>query len=245
MNHYAQARDTARGVSLGQKRLRSSQTTSEKLAAELSLAKVRWSSGKPREERQALTDLASFVKKLDHESDRLSKKDYAALSGEAWLILGDEAHRDFESDRIASGKNMARTVNEKARGFEKLAARLERSAKSGVPAITTEARYKLARAAESFADELSAIPSHEGFSTDSQARRKIEGNVERLRALAVQYHSQNVMDARRGDKNLAANEWVRRSAQRMSGTVTGTTPLKSQEALPDAVGYEMPYQWSH
>jgi hypothetical protein len=62
--------------------------------------------------------------------------------------------------------------------------------------------------------------------------------------MAQKYHGANVLAARKNPSLYKGNEWVSKSAMRLSGVVASDQMTRHKEALPTAVQSNIPSDWS-
>lgn len=234
--------DIKGALSVAQKRLQAAKRTSDRFKAEVMMTRLLFASGR---EQEAVDEMTILARRVGREKPRLNAEDYAEISSEINYLLGEEARRRFDdfrlSDRTASLND---NVQKKSRYFEDLVAAYDKAAASGHPRWSTEARYKLAVAAESFAEEIAAVPvrNDEPLTVKSQTRYK--ATVDRLKGLAKRYYSSNALAARKDSARYKDNEWVKKSMMRLTGENSELPETKHQEQIPTALPDIMPSQWS-
>jgi uncharacterized protein Veg len=196
-------------------------------------------------EQEGLDDLQILAKRLEKERSKLTATDYAALAGEAHVLLGDEARRRFDDFRLAErGGTMAANVAQKSRYFEELSSQYDRAAAAGDPQWASEARYQLATSAEAFADEIAAIPARTGEAVTLKSQNRYNTTIERLQTLARKYHSTNVLVARRDPARFQDNDWVKKSSLRLTGDVSINPDARHKELMPASYTPTLPSDWS-
>ena len=243
---YLQAGTPKRALAIAERRKNESKTLTEKLEAELSLAKIRYQSG---EKQIALDDLDTLAKQIDRAKFDLGDS-YRRLAAETNMLLGESALRAFQELRIdSSTTNPGAKVEKKSHLFTEIAARFDKVASLDRPDLSPKARFLAAQAAAEFADQISGIPYRNGEPTTLRSQTRFNQNINRLREMAQKYHGNNILAKQRSPQAYARNEWISRSAIALSGgnaTGFGQNDLSSKtDQLSTATSSDMPQQWSH
>jgi len=231
-----------RALALARRRQRSSRTPAERLRSELLVERMTYKTGA---EQEALDDLAITAKKITRARGRLARKDYSALASEAHFLLGEEAKRKFDDFRLSErGGSMARRISQKSTYFAGLVQEYDRAAAAGDPHWAAQARFQLASSAEAFADEIAGIPARTGQEQSYSSAKSYGATIDRLRKLARKYYSTNVMTANRDPARYRDNEWIKKSALRLTGQAAATAETSHRAVMPASVQDNLPLQWS-
>lgn len=238
--------NAAKALNLARKRLRSSTTITEKLKSQLLVARMNYKAGG---EQEALDDLAILAKTVERQRQVLKLEDYQALTGEIQLLLGDEAKRRFDDFNLIERQgDLSGKVAQKSRYFEDLVQAYDRAAASGHPRWSAQARFELATAAESFADEIASVPTKIGEKSGEgitlKSRNRFNATIERLGALAKKYHSSNVLAARKDPARFKDNEWIKKSTLRLTGDISDKPETRHKQVLPTSLQDNLPSEWS-
>src|SRR5690606_27525497 len=113
----------------------------------------------------------------------------------------------------------------KMRYFEEMTAAYDRSAAAGSAAWSPRSRYMLARAAEQFADEVTALDARR------EGSALYRTTAERLRSLSKKYYSTNVLVGKREPHKFKDNEWVQKAAARLAAFDKSDVPLSYSEII--------------
>jgi len=241
VEHLDKTGDAERSVQVAGRRLSASNSLASRYESQLLLAKSNFSAGR---EQQAIDDLEILAKRLEQQRGELGNAARPLLA-EVNFLLGEEARRKFEDFGIfeRSG-SVNEKVAEKMKLFEELVTRYDKSANAGVPSISPRARYQLGEAAELLADEVASIPTRSGQGVTLKAQSRYNDTIQRLREMARRYFSANLLAQRRDPSAYRGNEWVKRSAIKLSarGEKNDATDLTDQ--LPAAVNAALPQKWS-
>ena len=241
VDYSNRAEDPRKAMTFSQRRLSASKSDEERFRSQLLLAKSQYAGGL---EQQAIDDLEILAKRLDQQRTALGSA-FSPLAGETNLILGDEARRKFDDFRIFErGGSTSDKVVEKSRFFETLASRYNKAAAAGDPAFTAQARHRLAEAAEVFADEIAAIPVKSEANVTLKSQSRYNETVKRLRDLAKKSLTENVMAQRRDPSGYKNNEWVRRSAIKLSAFGDRSFEAKPQDMTPVSARMELPQTYN-
>ena len=236
------AGDPNGALALARRRQRISRTPAERLRSELLVQRATAATGAAEEAADSLQILA---KEIERSRGKLAAEDYAALVGEVHLGLGDEARQKFEDFRIAERSgNATDNITAKTNMFDELATHYDRVAATAPPRFATEARFRLAAAAEALADEIAAIPSRTDETLTARAQSRYQATIERLKTLARKYYSSNVLAARRDPARYRGNDWVKKSALRLTDERSADPDQRHREALPIAMPTQLPSSWS-
>jgi hypothetical protein len=196
-------------------------------------------------EQEALDDMQVVARQIERSRSRLNAQEYAELSGEVNFLLGEEARRKFDDFRIAERDGtVASNVALKSRYFEDLVQAYDKAAASGDPRWSSEARYRLATAAEAFADEIASIPARGNEMVTTKAQSRYQATIDRLQGLARKYHSTNVLVARKDPARYKDNEFVKKSSLRINGELSENPDARHKEIMPASVQENMPLNWS-
>ena len=242
VEYLAKTNDHAKALNLAIKRLRSSKTLPEKLRAQLLVSRMRYLAGG---EQEALDELAVLSKQIDRQRPTLKAETYATLAGETHFLLGEEARRKFDDFNLAERSgNIVANVGEKGKYFEDLVAEYDRSAAAGDPKWATQSRFQLASSAESFADEIAAIPTKAEAGVNLRSQNRFNATIERLASLAKKYYGTNVLAARKDPARYRDDEWVKKSMMRLSGDNSVKPEARHKDVLPASLQDNLPSEWS-
>ncbi len=242
VDYLAKAENPDKALELSRKRLRASSSTTEKLKAQLLVAKSTFKVGA---EQDSLDQLAILAKTLERQRQTMRSEDYAAVAGETHYLLGEEARRRFDDfNVIERAGNVADNIAVKSRYFEELVSNFDRAAAAGNPAWATRARYELGTAAEAFADEVASIPVKTTEGVNLRTQNRFKATIERLSALARKYHGTNAVVARKDPARYRDNEWVKKSMLRLSGDVSKKPETRHREVMPASLQDNLPSEWS-
>jgi hypothetical protein len=240
--HLEEAEDPKGALAIAQKRLRAAKSPTDRFKAEVMLTRLTYAAGR---EQEALDNMTILARRVERDKTRLNAEDYAQVAGEIHYLLGEEARRRFEDFRLVERSgSLNDNVRQKSRYFEDLVASYDKAAASGHPRWSTEARYRLAVAAESFAEEIAGVPTREGETLTFKTQSRYKATVDRLKGLAKRYYSSNALAARKDVARYKDNEWVKKSMMRLTGEKSELPETKHQEQMPTALPDTMPSQWS-
>ncbi|MBM4250516.1 MAG: hypothetical protein FJ146_00920 [Deltaproteobacteria bacterium] len=234
--------DPNRALLIARKGQRASRTAAERYRAELQIARLSFKTGS---EQEALDDLAILAKQIDKSSGKMPSQDFAAISGEVHVMLGDEAKRQFDDfNMIERGGDLNANVEKKTEYFAAMTSEYDRAANASDPKWSSEARFQIGAAAEALADEIASLPARSGEVVTLKSQSRYNATVQRLKSMAQKYHGANVLAARKNPSLYRDNEWVSKSAMRLSGVVASDQMTRHKEALPTAVQSNIPSDWS-
>ena len=238
VDHMSRSGNVERSSQVAAQRLAASNSTLTKYESQLLLAKANFDAGR---EQQAVDDLEILAKRLDEERTQASRP----VAAEVNFLLGEEARRKFDDFNIFERSGtLADKVATKMQLFEELVLRYDKSASTGFAAFAARARYRLAEAAELLADEIASIQSRSDVSVTLKSQTRYNDSIAKLKELAKKYHSNNLIAQRKDPAAYKDNEWVKRSAIKMSAFGDKSAPSSLTEQLPAAVGADLPQQWS-
>jgi hypothetical protein len=240
--HLEEAGDPKGALAIAQKRLRAAKSPTDRFKAEVMLTRLTYAAGR---EQEALDNMTILARRVERDKTRLNAEDYAQVAGEIHYLLGEEARRRFEDFRLVERSgSLNDNVRQKSRYFEDLVASYDKAAASGHPRWSSEARYRLAVAAESFAEEIAGVPARAGETLTFKTQSRYKATVDRLKGLAKRYYSSNALAARKDVARFKDNEWVKKSLMRLTGEKSDLPETKHQEQMPTALPDTMPSQWS-
>ena len=241
VDYSNRAEDPRKAVNMAQRRLEVSKSDEERFRSQLLLAKSEFVMGR---EQQSVDDLEILSKRLDQQRTALGSS-FAGLSGETNYLLGEEARKKFDDFKLfeRSGSSSSK-VAEKTRLFEELVSRYNKSAVAGEPSFAAQSRHRLAEAAESFADEIAAIPVKSDTNVTLKSQTRYNETVKRLRDLARKYFTDNVLSQRRNPSAYRNNEWVKRSAIKLSAYGDNSWEAKAQDVTPASARMELPQTYN-
>jgi hypothetical protein len=238
VDYMEKSGNAERSAQIATKRLSASNSTLAKYESQLLLAKANFDAGR---EQQAIDDLEILAKRLDEERGQASRP----VAAETNFLLGEEARRKFDDFGIFDRDGtLAEKVATKMQLFEELVVRYDKAASTGVPAFAPRARYRLAESAEVLADEIAGIQSRSDVSVTLKSQTRYNDSIARLREIAKKYHSNNLLAQRKDPAAYKDNEWIKRSAIKMSAFGDKSAAPALTEQMPAAVGADLPQQWS-
>ena len=220
---------------LAASRLKISRDLHERYESQLDLGRIDLERG---DEQQGIDNLEILAKRIEQDKDQLGDS-FATLAGTTNLYLAQHFQRKLEGIRIdASDSSAGTVVARKLKLFDEVLMRFDRAAASGDRQSAPMARYMAGLVAEGMADDLEKVAK--SSSTDAQ---KFRESSARLKTLARNYFSANLVAQRKNPAIFKGNEWMARAALRLdphdksavSGTISDQVPLST---LPD-----MPAQW--
>ncbi len=231
-----------RALNLARKRLRSSKGVAERFRSQLLVARMTFNTGA---EQEAMDDMQILAKQIEKSRSKLNPEEFSEISGEVNFLLGEEARRKFADFRIKERNGtVAGNVAQKSKYFEDLVQAYDKAAASGDPRWSSESRYRLATAAETFADEIASVPNRGNEAVTTKAQNRYQATIERLQALAKKYHSTNVLSARKDPARYKDNEFVKKSSLRINGEMSENPEARHKEIMPASVQENMPLNWS-
>lgn len=240
VEHLEKADDPNRALGIARRRLRASRTTAERLSSRILMARLTYQTGS---EQEALDELEILAKQVDKSRSQVSSDDFANLSGEVYVLLGNEQKRKFEDFSISGrGGDLDANVALKSKYFEELVTYYDLAAAKGSTKWAAEARYKIASSADSLATEISSLAAKNNITFKTKSRYQI--TIERLQGLSRRYLSANVLAAKKNPATLKDSEWVRKSAGRLSSDLSDTPEKRYQEQLPTALFTHQTTEWS-
>jgi hypothetical protein len=139
---------------------------------------------------------------------------------------------------------MSAKIAQKSRFFEDLVSAYDKAAAAGNPRWSAQARFELASAAETFADEIASIPSKSEKGVTLKSQNRFNATIERLSALAKKYHGSNVLAARKDPARYRDNEWIKKSTLRLSGDNSDKPETRHKDVLPASYQDNLPSEWS-
>jgi hypothetical protein len=234
--------EPSRALQTARKGQRASKTVAERMRAQILVARLNYKSGS---EQEALDDLVVLGKQLEKSRGKMSAQEYGSLVGEVYVMLGDEARRQFNDFRIAErGDDVQKNVTQKTEYFANLVADYDRAAAGGDPRWSSEARFRIGEAAEALADEIAAVPARRGEQVTLKAQSRNNATIQRLQALSRKYHSSNVLTARQNPSLYQDNDWVKKSSLRINGETSASPKARHKDIMPTAVQNNLPSEWS-
>jgi hypothetical protein len=240
IEYLEKAEDPNRALSIARRRLRASRTTAERLSSRILMARLTYQTGS---EQEALDELEILSKQIEKARSQISTDDYANLTGEVNVLLGNEQKRKFDDFSILDrGGDLDANVAVKSKYFEELVTYYDLAAAKGSPAWAAEARYKIASSADALATEISSIAAKNNVTFKTQSRYQI--TIERLQGLSRRYLSANVLAVRKHPTALKDSEWIRKSSGRLSSDLSETKEKRYQEQLPTALFTHQTNEWS-
>jgi hypothetical protein len=242
VEHLGKAKNPGAALNVARRRWRNSKGEGEKLKSQLLVARTTYEAGS---EQEALDEITIVAKQADRSRGQLSAEEYAAISSEANFLLGEESRRRFEDFRILERSGaVSANIAQKSRYFEDLVSAYDKAAAAGDPGYSPQARYRLAEAAETFADEIAAVPNQAENGLTVKAQSRYQATIQRLQELAKRYHGANVLAARKAPRVYRDNEWIKRSTLRLSGDTAVRDTIRRRDEAPMAIDAALPSEWS-
>ncbi len=234
--NYNQAEKIARS------RLRSSDSLAEKLTSRLMLAEISYLAGTRQE---ALDELKILDQQVRTNRNRLPRTDFSVLIGKINLLRGRDVQSKFNDYRIdANPDQLAARINTKSQLFAALARNFDTVIAMGTIAQASEARFYVANAAESLANEISGVPIKSQLPVTLKTANRNRSTIERLQNLAQQYYSQNILLSRQNPPLYAGNEWIKKSAGRLNHEKSTSGEQKFLDMTPIASQGGQISQWN-
>ena len=241
-DHLDKDGNPTRALQIALKGQRASRTPAERFLAELQVARLTFKSGS---EQEALDNVTVLAKKIDQNAGKMSVHEFAALSGEAHVMLGDEARRQFDDFHIIErGGDISANVDKKSEYLANLVAEYDLAAAAGDPRWSSEARFHIGAAAEALSNEIAAIPNRSGELVTLKSQSRYNATIQRLQNLSRKYLSANVLAARKNPSQYRDNEWTNKSTMRLSGAVATDEIIRHKDIMPTATQNNIPSDWS-
>jgi tetratricopeptide (TPR) repeat protein len=242
VDYLEKAKSPDKALTIAQKRLKSSSSLAEQYRSQLLVAQMTYKKG---QEQEALDQMVILSKRLEKTRDRLSEEEYAQIGGEVYVLLGEEARKQFEDFQLSErGGSLNANITQKSKYFDALVSSYEKAIKAGYPLWAAEGRYQIGLSAERLADEIATSTAKANQSLSLTASNRMATRIERLQTIAKKYHGSNILAARKNPSGYKDNEWVKKSAMRLGGEKSEKIELKRQEQLPTAYQADLPSQWS-
>jgi hypothetical protein len=234
--------DPDRARSLAQKASMSAKTQAEKFSARLMVGKMLLAKGSTQDGIDNIRELSKQIMRAEN----LSQAEKAALSGEVFFILGEDDLGRFNGysliDRDGSTSEKIKT---KERYYNGLKQEYSNAIASRHPEWSTRARYQLASAAQTFADEISMLPSKSGEKITYRSSTQYQKTAKAFADYARTLHSENVLEAAKNPATYRENDWIRRSKMVVNGgNYSGKEELDQQDMLPVSFKNNLPAEWS-
>jgi hypothetical protein len=234
--------DPDRARALAQKASMAAKTQAEKFNARLLVGKMLLAKGSTQDGIDNIRELSKQIMR----SENLSQEERASLSGEVFFILGEDDMAKFNSyslvDREGSTVDKIMT---KERYYNDLKQEYSNAMESRHPEWSTRARYQLAIAAQSFADEISMLPSKSGEKITYRSSTQYQKTAKAFSDYARKLHSENVLEAAKNPATYRQNDWIRRSKIVINGgNYSEREELDQQELLPVSFKNNLPAEWS-
>ena len=241
VEQYLTANQTDAAMKVARKRAAASKTEDQKLRSQLMIAKIGLDS---RKDSRGVAAVGAIAQRADSKRDDDGDDAFRTVGAEAHYLLGMEEMKRFRDfDIFERSGGVVANVNEKSKIFEKLSSHFTTAAARAVPRFSTESRYRLAEAAEEFANEIAAIPSRSGETLAQKAQLRFSETSRRLRNISQTNLTTNVLARSKDPARYHGDEWVQRSASKLGGTENGRGET-GKDVLPASVQVETPYQWS-
>ena len=219
--------------------LAAAQTPAEKLNARLLIANIMLKKGQHKKGLNLLTRIKNETR---NNGPKTSNEQLIRLRTAAGILAGDELKKAFS--KLVIWHNRRFLINQyknKEILYQKIKHSYEEALSSRNLAVIYEARYKLAEVAGMFARELSQVLSASGLAKaqKSDFRKRIRF----LNAYQDRLLSQNIAGSETDPPPPDGGIWYQKSLWRKSRAVPKDRVKKRNFFLPDALHFDLPYQW--
>lgn len=240
--HFEQGGDHGSSARVAAKMNKKSNSTSLRLQSQLAEARSQFALGN---EKDALASFARIARAADKERDRLDPKIYQSVAGEAYFLLGQEAEAQFRDYKLTrrSGKPQD-NVNRKAAYFETLSQHYDKAIRTGHEDFAIKSRLRVAAAAQEFSEDLAELLTKYQDKMASSDYEKLSANKDRLSSLAAKYKDANTLANSSTKGRNARGRSARNGRGNRAVQDNGDDSGSGKEVLPEAVGNNMPSQWS-
>lgn len=239
--HYESAQDLEAWERVAGKLVKAAASPSQQLIGRLQGAKARYRRGM---EGEALAEMERLAQDVERQKPKLGDN-YADLAGEVHYLLGQESQARFDDFNVVERSGgIVENVEQKAKYFEAMLRSYDRAAAAGSEKWSTRARYQIAEGAERFSDEVAQIPNRTRQSLSLATLNRFQTYKARFQALAKKYYGNNLIARAKSPSQFANNEWVKKSARRLSGYGAVDYAPQFEDRSPAAVHIDLPYQWS-
>lgn len=241
--YMEKAEDPDSARQLAQQAKLASRTPAESFQANLLIAKMLIAKGS---EQDGIDNLRELSRQIVRTETRLSAAERAALVGEVFYLLGEDDHQRFSGyDLFEREGNFSSKIKTKERMFNDLKQEYSRSIGSSHPEWSTRSRFRLAEAAQAFADEISMIPAKLGEKVTYRSSSQYQRTAKAFSDFAKKMHSENVLAATKNPATFRDNDWVRRSKVVINGgTYEDKDAIRQYEQLPVSYKNNLPSDWS-
>jgi len=228
--------------SLAQRASMSARTQAEKFNARLMVGKMLLAKGSTQDGIDNIRELSKQVMR----SEALSLQERSALSGEVFFILGEDDLARFNGYNLVDRDgSTAEKIKAKERFYNDLKQEFTNAIASRHPEWSSRARYQLATAAQSFADEISMLPSKSGEKITYRTSTQFQKTAKAFSDYARKLHSENVLEAAKNPATFRDNDWIRRSKMIINGgNYSEHDELDQHEMLPVSLRNNLPSEWS-
>ena len=239
-NYYMQSNQLERALKIAEQRKTESKADHEKLESDLLIARINYMRG---DKQSALDDLDSITKQVERARFKLGDR-YPRLLATGLEFIADDTMERFRELRLADKQDTNAAAAQKAEIFQRIVTQNDKIAQLDLGEQSARARFQLATAATEFSDELSGLPLRSGEPMTMKSQTRFNQNITRMRELAKQYHSNNILAKQRDPQKYARSEWVRKSGLALS--LTGEESTREVKDQVRAATYsEVPQQWSY
>jgi TolA-binding protein len=241
--YMEKAEDPDGARELAQQAKLASRTPAESFQANLLIAKMLIAKGS---EQDGIDNLRELSRQIVRPEARLSEAERAALVGEVSFLLGEDDHKRFSGyDLFERDGDFAAKIKAKERMFNDLKQEYTRAIGSNHPEWSTRSRFRLAEAAQSFADEIAMIPAKLGEKVTYRSSSQYQRTAKAFADFAKKIHSDNVLVATKNPATYRDNDWVRRSKVAVNGgTYEDKDAIRQYEQLPVSYKNNLPSEWS-
>jgi tetratricopeptide (TPR) repeat protein len=234
--------DPSKALTIARRRLRASKTQFERLGSRVLMARLTYQAGS---EQEALDEMEILSKQIEKSKSQISVEEYAELTGDVHIFLGNEEKHKFDDFSIMDrGPELDANIAQKSKYFEEMVLQFDQVAAKGTAARAAEARYKIAAAANALADEISSVGAKTNQNITFKKKSRYQSTTERLQGLSRRYFSANILAARKNPGAFRDNEWIKKSISNTSSDLSETPEKRYQEQLPASVSSNQITEWS-
>ncbi len=240
LDSYNNAEDYQKALEVAQKRYELADSINDKILARLDLAVCHM---RVRNEDHALDEFQKIAKIAATEQIKLNSAVFAEVYGAANFYLGEESRAQLNDFRVVErGSNIRASVNQKMRIYEAMMNYYSMAAKSNHPEWTSQARFVMGLESDRFSDELQAVIKLKN--TNDNLTAYLNSNTEKLRSIAKNQYSANLLAMSRSPREYQNNTWVKKSTLKLNGYLKAKENFKSVEYGPNSLSLNIPQQWS-
>jgi hypothetical protein len=239
--HYLQANEPEFALKAASRRLATSKAPSDKIAAEIQSATIRYDSG---DEVKALQDYQTIASRIERSKGSLGDS-YPQLAALANSKLAEEDLAQLEDFDINTRDTPVQTsINTKAKYFEAMAKRFDTVARLDVPGYSSKARFEIANAAELLSQDILTAQNKYTDQMNNKSRSDLSATSEKLRRMAQRYYSENVLARNRNPGAHRNDPYIKKSTLRLSAFQKTEAKPEFEEEMESAVRLDVPQSWS-